>query len=200
VLPFSDDTLLIEDTRYSDGPELPCNAMREEIERYAMGWGWDVTEILREETGVLPVVLGGDIEQFWAANPDVPRSGVRAGLFNQTTGYSLPEAIGCADIIAGQADLRSETLYPLIRRRSEALWRRSGFLRMLNRMLFLAGEPGQRYRVLQHFYRLPESTVSRFYAGRPNLADRFRILSGRPPVPVAPALRAILTSKASNAS
>jgi lycopene beta-cyclase len=44
--------------------------------------------------------------------------------------------------------------------------------------------------VLQHFYRLPEEIVQRFYAGRTTMADRIRILSGKPPVPVG---RAVLS-------
>ena len=54
-------------------------------------------------------------------------------------------------------------------------------------MLYRAAEPGERYRVLQHFYRLPEPLIARFYAGRVTWADRVRVLSGRPPVPVGKA-------------
>ncbi len=59
-------------------------------------------------------------------------------------------------------------------------------------MLFLAAEPADRYRVLQHFYRLPEPVIHRFYAGKSTMMDKFRILSGKPPVPVGPALRSLL--------
>ena len=194
VLPFEDNRLLIEDTRYSNGPELDRTELREEIRCYAMAQNWKIVEVEREEEGVLPVVLDGDIESFWAGNPGVPRSGVRAGLFNFTTGYSLAEAIRFADLIARQTRLDSADLYRIIRARSEALWKRGAFLRLLNRMLFLAAAPADRYRVLQHFYRLPEATINRFYAGRPSMSDRFRILSGKPPVAIAPAIRAILTT------
>jgi lycopene beta-cyclase len=63
---------------------------------------------------------------------------------------------------------------------------------MLNRMLFGAASPPERYRVLEHFYRLPPATIGRFYAGRSTLLDKARILSGRAPVPVRPALAAAL--------
>ena len=40
------------------------------------------------------------------------------------------------------------------------------------------------------FYRLPAPLIARFYAGRPRLSDKARVLSGKPPVPVAQALAA----------
>jgi lycopene beta-cyclase len=188
TLPFGRRRLLIEDTRYSDTPSLDRQPMREAIRDYAVERGWRIAEVLREEEGALPVVLGGDLDGYWAAAPGVPRSGVRAGLFHYTTGYSLPEAVRLADDVARLPELTSEALYGWIRARSYALWRRGRFFRLLNRMLFLAGPAAERYRVLQHFYRLPADLIGRFYAGTPTLADRCRILSGRPPVPVGRAL------------
>lgn len=191
VLPFAPRRLLIEDTRYSETPDLDCDEMQSEIRYYAQNSGWQIERIKGQEEGVLPVVLGGSIDAFWQDQPGVPRSGVRAGMFNQTTGYSLPEAIASASHLCKMPDLTSSALYPALRRRSEQLWKRSGFLRLLNRMLFLAGRPDQRYRVLEHFYRLPQDTLAHLYAGRPTLIDRFRILSGKPPVPVIAAFRAM---------
>jgi lycopene beta-cyclase len=58
-------------------------------------------------------------------------------------------------------------------------------------MLFRAADPPHRYRVLEHFYRLPEPVIARFYAGRSTMLDKMRILSGRPPVPIGRALSAL---------
>jgi lycopene beta-cyclase len=194
TLPFGGRELLIEDTRYSDTPGLEKDALRREIEGYVRAHGWRIHGMLGEEEGSLPIVLSGDIESFWdATNPGVPRSGMRAALFHPTTGYSLPEAVRLADAIAGSADLRSPALYALTRSRSREAWRRGRFFRLLNRMLYRAAEPDRRYRVLEHFYRLPEPLIGRFYAGRPTWRDKIRVLSGRPPVPVGRALRAVLT-------
>jgi lycopene beta-cyclase len=55
-------------------------------------------------------------------------------------------------------------------------------------MLFRAAKPSERWRVLERFYRLPEALIARFYADRLTLADRARILAGRPPVPLGRAL------------
>jgi lycopene beta-cyclase len=71
-------------------------------------------------------------------------------------------------------------------------WARGRFNRLLTRMLFKAAEPDGRYRVLQRFYGLPEGLIARFYAGRSTLADKARVLIGKPPVPIHRAIRAIL--------
>lgn len=191
TLPFDERTLLVEDTRYSDTPRLDRDPMRQAITAYAQGRGWEIATMVREEDGALPVVLGGDLDAYWADGPGVPRSGVRAGLFHYTTGYSLPEAVRLADDLAGQDTWRSDALYRRIRARSFRLWRAGRYFRLLNRMLYLGCEPADRYRVLQHFYRLPAPLVNRFYAGRPTWVDRLRILSGKPPIPVGRALASL---------
>ncbi len=91
---------------------------------------------------------------------------MRAALFHPTTGYSLPEAVRLADAVAASPALDSAALYALTRARSREAWRRHRFFRLLNRMLYRAAEPGQRYRVLERFYRLPGPLIERFYAGR----------------------------------
>jgi lycopene beta-cyclase len=193
TLPFTDRSLLVEDTRYSDTATLDRDELREEIDRYATGKGWRVTEAGQEESGVLPIFLAGDIEGFWNAGPaGVPRSGMRAALVNATTGYSLPEAVRLADDIASAPRLDSESLYPSVRARSTELWRRDGFFRLLNRMLFRAADPDRRWSVMQRFYTLPEPLIHRFYAGRLTGWDRFRILFGKPPVPVGRALKCVI--------
>ena len=58
-------------------------------------------------------------------------------------------------------------------------------------MLFRAAEPAERYRIFQRFYRLSPALIARFYAGASSGADRLRLLSGRPPVPIGRAIRAI---------
>jgi lycopene beta-cyclase len=192
VLPLDARTLLIEDTRYADGPALDKPALRAAIADYAAAQGWQVRAVLREEEGVLPVALDGDIGAFWRARAATPQSGLRAALFHPTTGYSLPDAVRLADAIAEAPRLDAASLDALVRGHSVALWRRRAFFRRLNRMLFRAARPGQRYRVLERFYGLPQPLVERFYAAAPTLLDKLRILAGRPPVPVAAALPCLL--------
>lgn len=198
ALPFGVNRLLVEDTRYSDGPELDTVALETEVLRYARGRGWSVAEVIQRERGVLPVALGGDIAAYWAeADPQVPQLGMRAALFHPTTGYSLPEAARSAELVANAPQLDSRTVAALLRERSLQLWRGRGFYRALNRMLFLAAEPDDRYRVLERFYRLPQPLVERFYAARLTTADKLRILTGRPPVSMRRAMAALVTRRRS---
>jgi lycopene beta-cyclase len=193
TLPFAERELLIEDTYYSDGPQLERERIRSGITEYAERRGWRIAETIGEEEGVLPIVLGGDIEAFWAEGPaGVPRSGMRAALFHPTTGYSLPEAVRLADDIAGLPDLSSAALFAWTRRRSLELWRQHAFYRFLNRMLFRAAAPVRRYRIFERFYGLPDGLIHRFYAGRIGWIDKVRLLTGRPPVPLGLALRCLL--------
>jgi lycopene beta-cyclase len=77
-LPWSADELLIEDTRYQDGARLDPARMRSEVLAYAKAQGWRVLSVVREEQGVLPIVLSGRPE--WPESGPVP-VGMRAGLF-----------------------------------------------------------------------------------------------------------------------
>jgi lycopene beta-cyclase len=192
VLPLSPDRLLIEDTYYSAQASVDPIQLRQRIARYAQAHGWTVAHTLREERGSLPIVLAGRFEAFYADGHAVARSGLRAGLFHPVTGYSLPEAVRLADLIAGAADVGAEALQALLYRHRRALWRRQRFFRLLNRMLFLAAEPERRWRVLERFHRLPPALIQRFYAGAPTLADKVRLLTGKPPVAVLPAIKAML--------
>ncbi len=162
LLPFGPDRLLIEDTYYSDASELDLGATRDLVRLYARQKGWQIEEIVREEHGVLPIGLGGDIEALWADAPGVPRSGMRAALFHPTTGYSLPEAVRLADKIAAQKDLGPAALYKLTRAHSVRRWADAGFYRLLDRLLFRAAEPDTRYRLLERVYRLPPGLIARF--------------------------------------
>jgi lycopene beta-cyclase len=192
VLPLAADRVLIEDTYYADSPALDVATLRARALAYAQAQGWPLHAVLREEHGVLPIALDGDIDAYWREIAGQPVSGLRAALFHPTTGYSLPNAVRLADLIAAQTDLSAAALAALIERHARAVWRRQAFFRALNRMLYLAGQPETREQVLAHFYRLPDRLVGRFYGERLSIADKLRIVSGRPPVPVAAALRAVL--------
>jgi lycopene beta-cyclase len=192
VLPLAERQLLIEDTYYSDQMQLASDELRRSIHDYAAAKGWQITDVVREETGVLPIVLDGAIDAFWEqAGTELPRAGLRAMLFHHTTGYSLPEAVRLAEQIAAAPELESPAIAVLVRQRARHHWREQRVYRLLNRMLFDAAEPAERYRVLEHFYRLPESTIARFYAGRLQWHDVLRLCTGRPPVPVGRALHVL---------
>jgi lycopene beta-cyclase len=191
VLPFGERRLLIEDTHYVDSDAWEPERLRANIAAYARARGWRILELLREEEGRLPIVLAGDFDAHWDALAGQPSVGLRAGLFHSTTGYSLPCAVRLADRLAAQIgampELDAPALFAAIRHEAAGEWRRQRFFRLLNRMLFLAGSPDRRWRVLQRFYRLPAPLIKHFYAGRLSLKDKARLLSGKPPVPVGQA-------------
>lgn len=193
VLPFDARTLHVEDTYYSADAELDRTVLRERIDAYCAAKGWRIERVLSEEEGVLPIALGGDMDAFWAGGGPA-RSGLRAALFHPTTGYSLPDAARLADRIARLPTLTTAAVRAEVEATSRRLWRERRFFRLLNRMLFGAGAPERRYRVLERFYGLSEPLIARFYRGEPTLADQARILSGKPPVPVAAAIRVLTES------
>lgn len=190
ALPFSPTALFIEDTYYSDKPDLDRAALTDRIAEWAAEQGFAVGGTSREESGVLPVVTGGEFDRFWPADDMVARAGVRAALFHPLTSYSLPDAVRFATWLASEAPLDAR-LGAATRARALSHWQSGRFDRMLARMLFKAAAPSHRYRILERFYTLPAPLIARFYSGRSNWADRLRILAGRPPVSVSAALRAI---------
>lgn len=186
LLPWSERELLVEDTRYSASSALDGEAFEAEIYSFCEARGWRVKNAKRTEIGVLPIPLAG-------VKADSGAIGMRGNIFHDTTGYSLPDNVRVAELLAGLSELNAETIRTALldyhgRRRPSR-----SFLRALNRMLFLAASPGQRVKIFEKFYRLPLPTIQRFYRGELRLRDGFRILSGKPPVPVGMGLKAIFT-------
>lgn len=197
VLPFGADRIFVEDTYYSTSAELNRGAIVPRLERYAAAMDWDVTEVVREEAGVLPVAMGGNFEAYWrSGGAKTPKAGMRAGLFHPTTGYSLPDAIRTASAIAARRDFAGADLHDLTYGLARDAWDARKFYRMLDTMLFRAAEPEERYRVLERFYRLAPGLIGRFYAGQSTMADKARILTGRPPVPIGRAISALRGARA----
>ena len=192
VLPLSSHEIFVEDTYYADSPVLDRTALSQRIDAYCAARGWH-GEPLDHETGVLPVVTGGDFAAFQAAQriEGVAIAGTRGGFAHPLTSYSLPFAVQTALAIAADADLPGSQLAAMLEARARAHWKATRFYRTLGRMLFGAGAPGQRYRVFERFYTLPEPLIERFYAGRSTVTDRLRVLCGRPPVPLSGAIRAL---------
>jgi lycopene beta-cyclase len=114
--------------------------------------------------------------------------GYAGGWFHPTTGYSFPVALRLAmhvsSLDAGKV-LGTGWNRLLGRRQSQAR-----FFNLLNRMLFGAVSPAERWNVFERFYRLPTATIERFYAMDITMADRLRLVVGRPPPGIS--LRAAL--------
>lgn len=192
VLPFTAERVLVEDTYYSDDPALDVAVVADRVRELARERGLIGPE-LRQETGVLPILIGGDPAQFWPDNDPIARLGLRGGFFHATTGYSFNLALRLAVSLAERNEaFDGKALAAWTRGQFVRHWQDMRFFRVLNRMLFGAAEADQRYRIFEHFYRLAPGLIARFYAGTPKGADRMRILSGRPPVPIGAAIKALL--------
>ncbi|WP_075215269.1 lycopene beta-cyclase CrtY [Mongoliimonas terrestris] len=190
LLPFGPDRLLVEDTAYADDPDPTGLAHAESLAAYCRLHGLQ-GDVIRREDGILPITLDGDVEALWRAAAGVPQSGLRAGLFHPTTGYSLPEAVRLALLVAALPDFSAPAVFEAIRHHARKRFAEGRLFRALNRMLFRAARPEERVGVMERFYRLPQPLIERFYAGRPTLVDTARLLTGKPPVPVGRALVAI---------
>lgn len=189
LLPLSPTCVLIEDTRYSASADLDDTVLADDIEAYVARQQWTILRVVRTERGVLPIVLAQDVERFWSERPaDIPQAGLRAGLFHPTTGYSLPDAVRVAELVADHWPAGSQKLAQAIRAHSVRQHKTQRFYRLLNRMLFLAARPDRRHLVLERFYKLPTPLIERFYAGQTTRSDMLRILTGKPPVPLHRAL------------
>jgi lycopene beta-cyclase len=175
-LPLEPDRVLLEDTYFSDAPNLDLANLRQGILDYAREAGLDVAGVEREERGVLPLPTR-HIPMPRAESPLV--GGYQGGWFHPTTGYSFPLALRLAQVVARATP---EQLFGADWTRL-ATRHRAGlrYALLLNRMLFGAFRPEDRYHVLERFYGLPVATIRRFYALTPTRADRVRILCGRPP-------------------
>ncbi len=178
VLPFTRRRVLIEDTMYADGPALDLSAVERRVLDYAALRGARVARVLRRESGVLPLPFRGEAAPAELGRGPL-RIGYRGGFFHPVTGYSLPLAVRVARAFARSKSAGDMAQVAARLSRSLAPQRRLGHL--LNRLLFGAMEPDQRWRALDRFYRLPDATIARFYGSRTTALDRLRLLVGRPP-------------------
>jgi lycopene beta-cyclase len=178
ALPFGPDRVLLEDTYFSDSPELDRERLEAEIIGYAEKNGFDIDYIAREETGVLP--LPTRLPKLANPQPNGPLvAGYQGAWFHPVTGYSFPVAARLASAIA-QAEPASlrDLVWPALVREQRS---QNRFCLLLNQLFFGAFAPDERRNVIERFYRLPPDAVRRFYAMTLTHADRARILCGRPP-------------------
>lgn len=178
ALPLASDRILLEDTYFSDSAALNEPHEASEIMAYAARLGCEVERVVRRESGVLPLPTRSP--PLAAPATDEPLvAGYQGGWFHPVTGYSFPVAVRLARAIAAcnPVDLR-ERVWPALQREQGAQLR---FGALLNRLLFAAFAPEERWGALERFYRLPAESVRRFYSLSLTRGDRLRLLCGRPP-------------------
>lgn len=178
ALPLESDRVLLEDTYFSDSPALDQAEIEKEIMAYAETLGCEVERVARREVGSLP--LPTRMPRRGPARADGPLvAGYQGGWFHPLTGYSFPIAVRLAHAVATTASERvRDEVWPELARQHRAQFR---FAVLLNRLLFSAFAPEERWGAIERFYRLPSPTVRRFYALSLTRSDRLRLLCGRPP-------------------
>jgi len=185
-LPWSERRVLVEDTYYSDDATLDLPELRERIRAYVAGRGWTIAQVHGEESAALPIPLSGAAPRL-----ERPTTGVAAGLFHATTGYSVPMAVALAEDLCARTDFEANALTAWLQERADRHWAGQGFFRMLNRMLFRGAEPEARVKIFESFYRHGDELIGRFYAGRLTALDKLVVLArGAPTVPGPRAMRA----------
>lgn len=176
TLPLAADRLLVEDTCFSSTAVLESERLEAEALAYAAAQGWEVAQVLRRESGVLPLPWQGSCEPG-TTGPLV--AGYQGGWFHPVTGYSFPMALKLALHIARTHPdaVFGPGLHELARAQRQQL----SYAHQLNRLLYNWFAPEDRHYVLERFYRMPEDLIRRFYALELTAKDRARILLGRPP-------------------
>lgn len=198
LLPWDESRLLVEETFYSDTPDLNSDRLARSIRSYIERRGWKIAKIEREERGVLPLPMTSDAIKTANEGEAIP-IGMRGGFFHSTTGYSFSEAVRVAEWIStlhkatvskgAIADITTDRVREGLTKFRRPFVSRQRFYRMLNRLLFYASEPGLRYTIFQKFYEHPDDLIARFYSGRTSWADRLRILGAKPPMSISRALK-----------
>ena len=172
-LPFNDTRMLIEDCHYSDTPDLPADA-GERLDAYVRLRGWKKRRVEREESGALPVALGGDFGAFWrVGGARVAKFGLRGGFFHPWSGSTLPDAVRTAMLLATQREFEGAALHDLFEREANTLWRNREFYRSFNAAIFKSGP--DRRRMVEELYQSDPTLISRFHSENTGMLDRMRL-------------------------
>lgn len=187
VLPFSETELLIEDTYYSNKPELNVETIKQEILNYAEQQGWAVEKILRQESGSLPLDLAPTATKTLGLE-----LGAAAGLAHPVTGYTFPAVIRQIQVLVDSIEPDMNVWKQKLDAENKIIRAPVPYYCFLNRMMFNAAIENKRYKILERFYTLPQPLIERFYAGKTNNWDKIRLLLGKPPVPIHRALKQLI--------
>ncbi|NBC14575.1 MAG: lycopene beta-cyclase CrtY [Gammaproteobacteria bacterium] len=171
VLPFTPDRVLIEDTYFSNAPDLDVDALRRDIVAEAPRLGLQVAEVLRTEVGVLPMPAWS---HFRAPDASPVTGGYAGGWFNPGTGYSLAAAARLAEHLSTVpiADIFGPEWHRLTR----GMRIQSHFLAFLNLLMFGFFHGAKRRRLMERFYMVSDPVIHRFFAMRNNPIDMWRIM------------------------
>jgi lycopene beta-cyclase len=170
--PFDAERLLVEHVDYSASAELDIEAADARILAYLDARGWKGRDCEREESGVLPVALGGDFGAYWRiGGARVAKLGARGGFFHPASGSPLPDAIATALLLTRQRDFGGAALHDCFEAQAASLWKKREYLRSFSHALVGA----RAHAALHGLYSLDSGVIARFHAGEVGLFDRGRI-------------------------
>jgi lycopene beta-cyclase len=185
TLPMDRRRILVEDTRFSDTPELVREECLTIVTQFLKDRGVEDWSIIREEHGVLPMPISSERLPGRTDTSDGPiHGGYAGGWFHAATGYSFPLAVAFADVVAKSSpkNIRVE-----LQRLANSHQKNNTFARFLNRLLFRLVKPSKRYQIFRRFYKvLDGDSIIRFYSHRFTARDAFRIVVGMPPSGLQP--------------
>jgi lycopene beta-cyclase len=190
-LPWSEDSIMVEDTRYSHSAKFNEAQIEHDLMGEVEKAGWEVQDVVRRETGVLPIPL--------SVVPNLKKTGVidLSGIFHDTTGYSLPYAVKIISRLMKLPKLDLKHFNNCISEVREEIEGNRKFFRMLNSLLFKAAHPDERYKMLEFFYRHRPELISRFYSAEMTGLDKIKFFMGRPPVSISAAIRTLVDRSSS---
>lgn len=171
ILPFAPDRVLIEDTYFSNTPDLDVESLSRDIVADAPRLGLSVAEVLRTEVGVLPMPAWS---HFHAPDASPITGGYAGGWFNPGTGYSLAAAARLAEHLSSVPV--ADTFGRQWRRLTGHMRIQGHFLAFLNLLMFGFFHDTKRQRLMERFYMVSDPVVHRFFAMRNNPIDMWRIM------------------------
>jgi lycopene beta-cyclase len=176
VTPFGAEKLLVE--RVDFGPssvEPDPETEGKTIDDYVAARGWKGDIVEREESGVVPVALGGDFGGYWRiGGARVAKLGARGGFFHPATGSPFPDAIRTALLLARQRDFTGPALHDLFEAEAASLWKKREFYRGFNRIVLRSGRG---CTPLAGLYGLDSAVIARFEAEQLGMFDRRKIMA-----------------------
>ena len=194
LLPLTEERILIECTYYSNSNQFNEEDINLKIKNYLQEKGWKIKSIEHKESRVLPIPLSGHWSDVKSpmnlqGTGEIPCSGVRAGLFQPTTGYSFPYAVRFAEEFGTLAPFQSQKVYHFVQALSKKEWKNGLYFRMLNRLILTTTKPEQSYKIFQTFYKQHENLIGKFYSGQLSKANFLKIFLLRSPVSLLRALK-----------
>lgn len=165
--PLGHRTLLVKDFWYSKNNQINLHQMRNTLTSSLAFFGWKISKVLREDSGIEVVPLSEPI--FVQENRVINL----AGLFHDTTGCSIPAATKLIEKMV-QTSFRYGEIKEIVATFRKDQEKNKKFFRFLNHLII-----EKKQHVFETIYQQPCSIIERFSRGELNFLDRSRILVGK---------------------